>query len=33
MTWEESETSSRVSAILGITFGGLLALIANLMLR
>ena len=33
MRWDEGATSSRPSAILGIAFGMMLALIANLMLR
>ncbi len=33
MTWEEAQTSSRVSAILGIAFGLIIALVTNLMLH
>ncbi len=33
MTWEEAHTSSRLSAILGIAFGVLIALFTNLMLH
>ena len=33
MTWEEAQPSSRLSAILGIAFGALIALVTNLMLH